>query len=790
MQSRAAPFRALAGGRRPVSRAFLWLGIAGLSLASAAHAAPALNLAPTPIVLPTLTAGPPVPAPQSGPTSGPANAVSALNGRIVRVQGIAGIQAATILPQGARDFLVLHARGLPAGEIANYVVNLDLAEDWFRRHPEPDSVHAAATASHDSHTGCNSPSLKCAGEVVKHAEDEVQRQAKAEWDHVTGEAAHDWNMVESCFSETQLDLHGVPVDFSIAPGFSTTASRSPGNRSVGVAETTLGVDLPVDARFSASLELSYIPCLPFAVRPKSIAADGSLDIGERLTAGIDASGDFAQTFTIPPGGGADFAVQRIPVDLNGTTIAMLDISVYLDGQVTVEGSAKMSGQIQEEFRQHAEFGFACGGGGCNLSVRAAPQPLTTTEAAEMDGRVSIQPAILGELGISFAGGLLSARAGAEPYLKGEIAGCSSAAASQSTNGSSTANQNSGLTADYDWGIQLVAEARSGSVTTGSTPWKQKQRHIAFQDLAHSTNLRAVIKATQQAAAQSAAAFQVSMPSCYPYSDPIDYQLAWTGNPSAAQGAPASSVKSGASSAPAAPGKSGVGPTFDCSLNPSSGRCTGDPRHEVFVNLTWPSAGTYVVRAAAMRDSHGRVFQGVPATEQSVEVQGPQQQAAAAPVQSAPTPAPALPHIARAPAPWSLQPNLKLKGAGGALVIGMPPGAGNTPIRVRPAGQQTTALTGLGKQNRRLPPGTYDVMIGNVLIPGVEIRGGNDTQIKVGALRVNADQRTTYEIFDASNQQVAKKYGQSITGLPAGNYLLRIDGKVETVTIEDGQIVDY
>jgi hypothetical protein len=164
-----------------------------------------------PIVIPPVSYGPPQMISSAGPAPGglPGRPGS-VNANVVRLRGIDGIKSATGIPQGAKDFLLMHARTLPPGEVDNYVVNAKLAEEWFKTHPGPESVKRAA-AKGDGHTGCNSISVNCAEEAAKHAEDEAARQsqrlleeAQSEWKHVTGEAEHDWNMVEGCFADQPL----------------------------------------------------------------------------------------------------------------------------------------------------------------------------------------------------------------------------------------------------------------------------------------------------------------------------------------------------------------------------------------------------------------------------------------------------------------------------------------------------------------------------------------------------------------------------------------------------------
>jgi hypothetical protein len=787
-----APHREVRGPRTTITLVAVLASFA----ASAGQAAPALTQAVAPITLPKLAAGTPqmVATPGSAAAAGH-TAIAPIDASVVQLRGATGIQQATNLPQGVRDFLLLHARTLAPGEVTNYVVNLELAAAWFRDHPEPDSVHQAATASHDSHTGCNALSTQCAGEVLKHAEDEARRQAQAEWDHVTGDVTKAWNMAQECFSEATLKAE-VPLRFSVTPGFPLTAGTDGALKTPTGVHGQIDLGLPLDVNVSTELDVSYIPCLPFAVRPVRIAANGALEVGERIQATLTTSGQFKQIFAIPPGGGADFPVEMIPITIGNTPIARLDISVYLDGQMTLDGGATLNGTLSAEIKQRTDLGFACTGSGCDLSVGGQIKPLTTTESVRLDGRVRLTPAVLAALQISFDGDLLSARAGVQPFMQVTIDGCSSAAATQNTAGAAAAEQSDALLADFDTGIEVLAEARVGSVKVGSRSWKQDVRHLALQDLAHSSALRPVLSGASDALANQPVAYRVKMPGCYPYTDTIDYRIDSGGTAGATvPSATAMSARdaAGALSGPAGAGgtKLGSGAPAGCSLTSGSAHCSGDPRRELVVDANWPAAGDYTLRAALLRDAHGREFGTVAPTLQTVHVGAAQKQSAASSATAIPTtptdtPA-AMGHPLNA---WSLQPNLKLKGQMGSLVVAMPAGTGNTLVRVRPAGQTVTAFSGLGKQTHSLPPGTYDVSIGGATVPGVEVRSGSNTEIFVGGLKVTTDQTTTYEVLDGMNQRVAKSYGTSITALPAGTYVLKIGGRSQAVTIEADKIVEY
>lgn len=182
---------------------------------------------PTPISLPQVSAGPPQLVQPNGqsPRGGIQIARSSLGNGLVHLRGIDGIKQAKGISDATKDFLLMHARTLPPDQVDNYVVNPQAAEEWFRTHPEPESVKKAANKG-DGHTGCNAISVNCAEEAGKHAEDEASRQsqkllqaAQDEWNHVSHEVAHDWNMTEDCFADHTLHLPNVPVKFSILPQF-------------------------------------------------------------------------------------------------------------------------------------------------------------------------------------------------------------------------------------------------------------------------------------------------------------------------------------------------------------------------------------------------------------------------------------------------------------------------------------------------------------------------------------------------------------------------------------------
>jgi hypothetical protein len=127
---------------------------------------------------------------------------------------------------------------------------------------------------------------------------------------------------------------------------------------------------------------------------------------------------------------------------------------------------------------------------------------------------------------------------------------------------------------------------------------------------------------------------------------------------------------------------------------------------------------------------------------------------------------------------------------GRIVVAYPEKVA-TRIDVFSAGETKSLATGYGDQAFDLLPGTYDVSISGKRIAGVTVRSGNDTQIKVGLLRVSASEGTRIDLADpASKERVASAYGPQVFGLPIGEVGVEISGQTETVVIEAGQVTEF
>jgi hypothetical protein len=253
------------------------------------------------------------------------------------------------------------------------------------------------------------------------------------------------------------------VKFQIAPSFPLSfekdgkTSNQYGSAS-GSIKGTVTFGVPIQSDFTATVEMFYIPCLPFALRPKSIGASGKLGVGSLFDATATATGKFNQTFTIPPKGGAHFPIEMIPIIIGNVPVAELDVSVYVDGRIIVDGEGKITGDVSVKTMQDTTFDFSCSGKACDLQQRSVPEPVVTTESVKMDGRIHVKPEVYAALQLDFDVELLTARAGPQPYLLGEIYGCAAAAATQSAGTTTNALQSYALTSDLDWGVELRAEA--------------------------------------------------------------------------------------------------------------------------------------------------------------------------------------------------------------------------------------------------------------------------------------------------------------------------------------------
>lgn len=558
--------------------------------------------------LPQVTAGTPRPAPTK-------LAARSRDQNIMQLNGIEDIRAATSLPQGARDLLVLHARTLEAHDLDSYVVNRKLAEEWFKKQAKlPESVHEAAKdKGKKKKKGCSVRHIStgCAKNEVSQAVDDLTQVWRKAWHDTTAEVGRAWNKGPGCFSDHTLAPIKVPVKFSVTPQFPVTVQT-------GGVKGTVTVGVPVKGDFTTELKLFYIPCLPFAIRPKTLGADGTMESGGTLRANLTLTGQFEHTFLVPPSRGIKIPIQVIPIVIAGVPVAEMDVSVYVEGNVKIEGKGALNGEVKLQSTQKTAFDFECSGHGCNLRNHGVPTtPATAMESIKLDGRVHVKPAIYTALQLSFDWELLEARAGPQPFLLGEIYGCAAASGTQSVSGASTSTGSQAIVADLDWGLDIRAEALAANKKVAQKKLKVdvshgtagKNAHLYFKDMVQSSGLVPVVTGSAQAAVGQAAAYTITMPACYPYRDAQDntlqYRVAWTGGASAKAGFPAGAREKGTGGGVSkTPGGSAPGA---CTFQAGQGVCRAAPTREVAFNLAWPAGGDYVLTVTPVEDRHGHRF---------------------------------------------------------------------------------------------------------------------------------------------------------------------------------------
>lgn len=542
---------------------------------------------------------------------------------ITHIRGVNGIRNSR-LPDGAKRLLEMHVRKLKIDEAKYYLVDEQLAHEWAATHQVPPEVKpkedggGGGGGNDDPNCGGGILDQACgavqdggqqlldgAGNVIDAVAAEFERNRKKAqewWDESTEDLAEQWNEAANCFTDHPFEGPSFPVRFSYTKNMSVDMSQGGGKSSSGQATGTLTLGVPIQGDFDTQVNFLYIPCLPFAFRPSRITADGELTVGQEIVAEIGASGAFSRRFTLPPTGGPQIPLYVIPIVIGNVPVAVIDVSLYLEGEVDVKAKGKATGRFSVANSQRHRFRFSCHAGGCDGQPRSINAPTMTEQAAQIEGQVSIQPGIYAALQLSFDYNVLQGRAGPQPYLLGIANGCAAGSIVQAS-GSTVATTSHALTADVDWSVKLRAEALSGGQKIGKRWEKQvmDDKHMWFKDLAPggSTAFVATVVPPAQASPGQPATLLVRMPTCYPYDEKVQYNVSWTGD--ATPGAMAACSWSAAN---------------------RTGRCEYAPGQPLPLRFTWQSAGAHTVSVQAVKDEHERTFSPTPAaTTVTVNVGG-------------------------------------------------------------------------------------------------------------------------------------------------------------------------
>ena len=514
-----------------------------------------------------------------------------VKGTILHLRGLDGIQQALaqgLIPKTVGDILSMHVRALPAGQSDHYLVNPKLALAWSKTHPEPPLATGQAT---DNHEGCNKWTWHCAGEVVQHAEGQVEQlraQAQQDWEHMAGQAAQMYGETAACFDESYKTLAKVPVAFNepFQINFPFSESKSMGSLSGNIIGK-VGMGFPVQTSMMTDVSVFYVECLPFMIRPRGVDADGSITTGTTFNAQVAVTAKFQKDFPVystqPP-----IPIQVLPIVVAGVPIAEVDMSAYIAADVALNVSATAEASYQFEHTHTINLQFSCDGGGCTSHQTQGPTQTTTSKSAEIKGQAVITPAVYTALQFDFDFDALSVRAGPKPALVAQVNGCAYAGETTVSGGPSVTQHSQCLVADLDWKTDFVSEVLIAQKSVAShTNALIGQRHILFDDFlpGGSTALIASVTEVPNSAPGKPVYFNVQMPQCYPYTDQVQYQIAWSG------------------------GGSGIpDPSSACIWNDASGAgtCFGNPSKELEIGFQWPT-GNHSLTVTLVHDKHPRDF---------------------------------------------------------------------------------------------------------------------------------------------------------------------------------------
>jgi hypothetical protein len=525
---------------------------------------------------------------------------------VLHLYGLEGIEnAPSDLPDGVRRLLEIHARKTPAGQHTHYIVDPEVTREWEKQHPVPSDVKVR---SGGKCKGNEWERFRCRTEK---SWDNWSELTSAEWERLRERAQGWWDDAAKTLKQCGTSTDGwtdhvasgpaIPVRFSQPVQMSVDMQQSGARGAAkGSLSGAVTLGLPLEADFEAGVTFFYIPCLPGVYRVRSLKADGSLTVGNQLGVSVTATGSFDKTFTIPPTGGPQIPLWVVPIVIGKIPVAVIDVSAYIEGDVQVTGEGRATGGFSVSNSHRSAFRFECDGNGCKGQNKGSTSPTTTNQSAQIEGQVSVKPGIFTALQLSFNYNMLQARAGPEPYLLGIANGCGAVSATQTAGAGSTTQTNSALVADLDWGVMLRAEALAGGQRIGNR-WEydglMRDKHMWFRDLAPggSTALVPTVVAPTQFTVAQPAVVKVRMPSCYPYSDKVEYRLTWDG------------------------GATLTAPKNVCSFQAGSATCSFDPAQDLTLGIVWPTAGAFNLSVQLVEDAHRRFAPAPPPMRLSATV---------------------------------------------------------------------------------------------------------------------------------------------------------------------------
>ncbi|PTL85909.1 hypothetical protein [Vitiosangium sp. GDMCC 1.1324] len=345
------------------------------------------------------------------------------------------------------------------------------------------------------------------------------------------------------------------TNFNIGGGFSGNLSLT------GDAQTSASGEVQVNLKRYKIFGI----CIPYGVKFDHARAYGTVMVntGTTLSGTVNyaSPGNWEWQIAKPHLFGFTFFIGPIPVyvGFNLPITAGLELKASVTGSVTYSASEAASGY----------FDYSCTldscGGYANISTSSSPQTFT----GSVSGR--IQPTVYAQVG--FRGYLYSdsfayAQVGVRPYLYGDLWGyygnnCGDA------NGDGYYETVDALTFDLDWQIYITAQADTFLTSEKRwNLWNTARWHINYWDLIGSDALQPMLVGAGSVPVNFSQGYTARMRPCWPYTDNVNYQLAWG----------------------------------DGTTSYPSGAATGTA-----VSHSWSSTGTKGLTLTAVSDAHGRVF---------------------------------------------------------------------------------------------------------------------------------------------------------------------------------------
>ena len=365
--------------------------------------------------------------------------------------------------------------------------------------------------------------------------------------------------------------------------FSLTMENEPGEN--GFVTGKFKVAFPVQG--SAALGLDFRVhqefCAPIALKFKRVSGSGTLTLGTNID--IDAQVNLTHDFEWELGkiklAEPHFDAAGIPVYVELDAFADAVIHLEADNLVTVKYavSGSRTGSLQVN----------CTMGGCSNSSSFSQTPLSITRELDFAAqglRGVIKPYLFGGLMVTvgLSGDILSevpplavAKLGPAPYVKADLwayyGPCSKKGPDLSA-----------VTGDLDFGLDIRAKAWSPALAdldpSGIFPedWVGAdwilynwEKHLGFLVLGESSALSPLIAGNTSPVADYPSTYTLQMRPCYPYNDPIAYQVDWG---------------------------DGSSPSVSDTAPPHSGNS---------ISHTYHGKATYSLLGTPLKDQHGRKF---------------------------------------------------------------------------------------------------------------------------------------------------------------------------------------